>query len=99
MTLDLQQADAVTTATAIKAGEISAKAVVSAALERIAAKNETFKCFTAITTDTALADADRIDQLIAQGKNPGTLAGVPFAVKNLFDIAGLTTLGRVKNQH
>ena len=96
MTLDLQQADAVTTATAIKAGEISAKAVVSAALERIAAKNETFKCFTAITTDTALADADRIDQLIAQGKNPGTLAGVPFAVKNLFDIAGLTTLAGSK---
>jgi len=96
MTLDLQQADAVTTATAIKAGEISAKAVVSAALERIAAKNETFKCFTAITTDTALADAHRIDQLIAQGKNPGTLAGVPFAVKNLFDIAGLTTLAGSK---
>jgi AtzE family amidohydrolase len=96
MTLDLQQADAVTTATAIKAGEISAKAVVSAALERIAAKNETFKCFTAISTDTALADADRIDQLIAQGKNPGTLAGVPFAVKNLFDIAGLTTLAGSK---
>ncbi len=96
MTLDLQQADAVTTATAIKAGEISAKAVVSAALERIAAKNETFNCFTAITTDTALADADRIDQLIAQGKNPGTLAGVPFAVKNLFDIAGLTTLAGSK---
>ncbi len=96
MTLDLQQADAVTTATAIKAGEISAKAVVSAALERIAAQNETFNCFTAITTDTALADADRIDQLIAQGKNPGTLAGVPFAVKNLFDIAGLTTLAGSK---
>ncbi|MGB7444542.1 MAG: AtzE family amidohydrolase, partial [Coleofasciculaceae cyanobacterium] len=29
---------------------------------------------------------------IAQGKNPGPLAGVPFAVKNLFDIANLTTL-------
>jgi AtzE family amidohydrolase len=96
MTLDLQQADAVTTATAIKAGEISAKAVVSAALERIAAQNKTFNCFTAITADTALADAERIDWLITQGKNPGTLAGVPFAVKNLFDIAGLTTLAGSK---
>jgi AtzE family amidohydrolase len=96
MTLDLQQADAITTATAIKSGEISAKAVVSATLERIAARNEAFNCFTAVTTGTALAEAERIDQAIAQGENPGTLAGVPFAVKNLFDITGLTTLAGSK---
>ena len=96
MTLDLEKADAVATTTAIKAGEISTKAVVSAALERIAARNEAFNCFTAVTTDTALADAEQIDNTFAQGENPGTLAGVPFAVKNLFDIAGLTTLAGAK---
>ncbi|HAJ58069.1 MAG TPA: AtzE family amidohydrolase [Cyanobacteria bacterium UBA8543] len=104
MTLDLEKADAVATATAIKAGEISTKAVVSAALERIAVRNEAFNCFTAVTTDTALADAEQIDNTFllqrrfanAQGENPGTLAGVPFAVKNLFDIAGLTTLAGAK---
>jgi AtzE family amidohydrolase len=94
--MDLKQADAVATATAIRSGEITAKAVVSSTLERIATQNEAFNCFTAVTTDTALADAERIDQLIAQGENPGTLAGVPFAVKNLFDIAGLTTLAGSK---
>jgi AtzE family amidohydrolase len=96
MTLEFEKADAVATATAIKAGEISATAVVNAALERIAARNETFNCFTAVTTDTALADAEQIDNAIAQGENPGTLAGVPFAVKNLFDIAGLTTVAGSK---
>lgn len=94
--MDLKQADAITTATAIRAGEITAKAVVSAALERIATQNKAFNCFTTVTADTALADAERIDNAIAQGENPGTLAGVPFAVKNLFDIAGLTTLAGSK---
>ncbi len=94
--MDLKQADAIATARAIQTGEISAKAVVTAALERIAAKNEAFNCFTSVTADTALADAERIDQLIARGENPGTLAGVPFAVKNLCDIAGLTTLAGSK---
>jgi len=96
MTLDLEKADAVAIAAAIRAGEITAKAVVSAALERIAVRNEAFNCFTAVTADTALRDAQKIDQAIAQGENPGSLAGVPFAVKNLFNIAGLTTLAGSK---
>jgi Asp-tRNA(Asn)/Glu-tRNA(Gln) amidotransferase A subunit family amidase len=41
--IDLQKADAVATATAIKNGEISAKAVVSAALERIATHDQKFQ--------------------------------------------------------
>ena len=94
--MDLQQADAIATALAIRGGKISAKAVVSAALERINARNEAFNCFTEVITDTALAEAEQIDQAISQGKNPGALAGVPFAVKNLFDITGLTTLAGSK---
>ena len=47
--MDLQNADTVTTATAIRAGEITAKAAVSAALERISTHNKTFNCFTAVT--------------------------------------------------
>ncbi len=96
MSLELNNADAVATASAIRAGKISAKTVVSAALERIASRNQTFNCFTAVTAETALADAEKIDQAIAQGNDPGILAGVPFAVKNLFDVAGLTTLAGSK---
>jgi AtzE family amidohydrolase len=94
--MDLQNTDTVTTAKAIKSGKLTAKAAVSAALERISTHNETFNCFTAVTAETALEDAEKIDQAIAKGENPGTLAGVPFAVKNLFDIAGLTTLAGSK---
>ncbi len=94
--MDLQQADAIATASAIRGGEISATDVVSATLKQINARNEAFNCFTEVITDTALADAEQIDRAISQGKNPGALAGVPFAVKNLFDIAGLTTLAGSK---
>ncbi|HEY9747244.1 MAG TPA: AtzE family amidohydrolase [Allocoleopsis sp.] len=47
-------------------------------------------------TAAALATAEQIDQAIVQGQDPGPLAGVPFAVKNLFDVAGLTTLAGSK---
>src|SRR6476469_1637897 len=93
--MDLQQADAVAIAAAIKAGEISAKAVCTQFLEKIAAAKH-LNCFTAVTAETAIASAEKIDNAIAQGNDPGPLAGVPFAVKHLFDIAGLTTLAGSK---
>jgi aspartyl-tRNA(Asn)/glutamyl-tRNA(Gln) amidotransferase subunit A len=90
MTLELEKADAVGIATAIKASEISAKAVLSAALERIAVHNEAFNCFTAVTADTALADAEQIDKAISQGENPGTLGGI-FGLKPTY--GGLSRAG------
>src|SRR5262249_11563843 len=39
----------------------------------------------------ARARAQDIDAAIAAGKSVGPLAGVPFAVKNLFDVKGLST--------
>ncbi|MEJ7742478.1 MAG: amidase family protein [Nocardioidaceae bacterium] len=43
------------------------------------------------TTQRALDDARRVDRAIEAGADPGPLAGVPFAVKNLFDVAGSRT--------
>ncbi|MDZ8078120.1 MAG: AtzE family amidohydrolase [Nostoc sp. DcaGUA01] len=94
--MNFDSADALTISTAVREGNVSAVDVTKAALARIATRNHLFNCFTTITAETALADAARIDWEIAQGNNPGILAGVPFAVKNLFDIAGLTTLAGSK---
>ncbi|MEH1767142.1 MAG: AtzE family amidohydrolase [Nostoc sp.] len=88
--------DAVSIAAAVREGKVSAVEVTQAALARIAAGDNQLNCFTAVTAETALTDAARIDREIAQGNHPGILAGVPFAVKNLFDIAGLTTLAGSK---
>ena len=88
--------DAVSIAENVLSGKVSAKEITQAALTRIVARNDELNCFTKITTETALQDAENIDREIIEGKNPGVLTGVPFAVKNLFDIAGLTTLAGAK---
>ncbi|WP_017315017.1 AtzE family amidohydrolase [Mastigocladopsis repens] len=94
--MNLEQADAIAIAAAVREGKVSAVQVAKAALQRIAVRDNELNCFTTVTGETALAQAERIDREIAQGKDPGSLAGVPFAVKNLFDIAGLTTLAGAK---
>ncbi|WP_328702986.1 AtzE family amidohydrolase [Arenibaculum pallidiluteum] len=79
-------------ARAVASGEISARAVALAALERIAAHDPQIGAFTDVTAGRALAEADAVDRALAEGRRPGPLAGVPYAVKNLFDVAGLRSL-------
>ena len=78
-------------AQAVKCGRLSALGVAEAALARIAKYDPVLNCFTDVTADRARARARAIDAAIAAGKDAGPLAGVPFAVKNLFDVKGLTT--------
>lgn len=78
-------------AEAVAAGAVSARAVTEAALARIAERNPAINAFTDVTRERALAEAGAVDTALAAGGPAGPLAGVPFAVKNLFDIAGLPT--------
>ncbi|BAZ15068.1 amidase [Calothrix sp. NIES-4071] len=90
--MSLNLTDAISIATAVKTREVTAVEVVRATLERIQTRDTELNCFTTITTEAALADAEKIDNQIEKGEDTGILAGVPFAVKNLFDIKGITTL-------
>jgi 1-carboxybiuret hydrolase len=83
-------------AAAVGSGRTSAGAVVGAALARIAELNPVLNAFTAVVEERALARAEAVDAALARGRASGALAGVPFAVKNLFDIAGLPTLAGSK---
>ncbi len=74
------------------AGRRSAGEVVRETLAAIAARNTAINAFTAVTEARALAAAAAIDAARAAGRYPGPLAGVPFAVKNLYDIEGLPTV-------
>ena len=78
-------------ASAVAARTLSALQVTEAALARIAQHDRILNCFTDVTADRARATARALDAAIAAGKNVGPLAGVPFAVKNLFDVKGLAT--------
>src|SRR5471032_1679237 len=76
---------------AVAGRKMSALSVTDAALARIAAHDPVLNSFTDVVADRARTRARAIDASIAAGKNPGPLAGVPFAVKNLFDVQGLPT--------
>ena len=78
-------------ADAVKTGATSAREVVKAALARIEALNGALGAFTDVTASRALAKAEAMDAARAGGGALGPLAGAPFAVKNLFDVAGLPT--------
>ena len=78
-------------ASAVAGRRLSALAVTEAALARIAKHDTILNAFTDVTADRARAKARAIDAAVTAGKKPGPLAGVPFAVKNLFDVRGLPT--------
>jgi aspartyl-tRNA(Asn)/glutamyl-tRNA(Gln) amidotransferase subunit A len=78
-------------ARAVTARQTTALDVVEAALARIERQNPALNAFTDITADRARAKARALDGAITKGETVGPLAGVPFAVKNLFDIEGLVT--------
>jgi hypothetical protein len=76
-------------ARAVAVGEVSATAVTEAALARIAGLNPLLNAFTDVTAARARTQAEALDARRAVGETLGPLAGVPFAVKNMFDVAGL----------
>jgi AtzE family amidohydrolase len=77
-------------AAAVTAREVSAREVATAAVERIMADNDRLGAFTDLMFDRARKEADAVDVLVKAG-SPPPLAGVPYGVKNLFDIAGVVT--------
>jgi len=81
-------------ASAVRGGSLSARAAVQASLDTIAATEPQVNACTAVLAERALQRADLID---ADPRRTGMkLAGVPFAVKNLFDVAGIATLAGSK---
>jgi aspartyl-tRNA(Asn)/glutamyl-tRNA(Gln) amidotransferase subunit A len=81
---------------AVASGRASAQSVIEATFARIRARDPLLNSFTALTEPRALAQAQALDRAHAEGKRLGPLAGVPFAVKNLFDVAGLPTIAGSK---
>ena len=88
-TPDLAWGTAAEIAAAVTDGGMTATAVVDQALARIAKLNPALNAFTAVTAERARSRAKVIDTVHDKSRLP--LAGVPFAVKNLFDVAGIVT--------
>jgi aspartyl-tRNA(Asn)/glutamyl-tRNA(Gln) amidotransferase subunit A len=76
-------------ASQVRTGRITALEVVTTALEAAEASHADLNAFTLIDQSGALHRAEGIDRLVAEGHDPGPLAGVPIAIKDIIDDAGL----------
>ena len=96
---DLLAGSATEMAAAVRGGSISASSLVHASLARICDTDRHVNAFTDVTAQRALQAASALDARLAVGDTTVKalpLLGVPFAVKSLFDVAGLTTLAGSK---
>ena len=80
-------------ASLLKKREISAVELAQYYLERIDRLNPQLNAFIAVTADRALASAQAAEEAIAGGNYLGPLQGIPIAVKDLVDVAGMPTTG------
>ena len=92
MSADRDPESALAVAEAIRDGRTTARAVVESALARIEARDPGIHAFVTLTPERACAEAAAVDARRAAGAPLPPLAGVPYAAKNLFDVAGLPTL-------
>lgn len=77
---------------AIRQGEISAREVAEQTLQAIEQHNPALNAWTEITGPRMLKEASAVDAQRQRGEPLPPLAGIPYAVKNLFDVAGHSTL-------
>jgi len=80
----------------LASGALSAREALTQAVARIDATDSTVNAFTGKTLERAQQEAAAVDERRARGEVLGPLAGIPYAVKNLFDIAGEVTLAGSK---
>jgi aspartyl-tRNA(Asn)/glutamyl-tRNA(Gln) amidotransferase subunit A len=84
------------TARRLRAREISAVELARESLKTIHAEQPRLNAFITITEETALEQARRADEDFAKGIDRGPLQGIPYALKDLFDTAGIRTTGGSK---
>lgn len=83
-------------ATAFLNGDVSATEIADASLQRIAHQNAALNAFVEVTGERALTEAKLLDSARQYGRQLSPFSAVPYAVKNLFDIKGVTTLAGAK---
>jgi len=75
----------------LRAGSVTAEALASDALGRVAARDGRLNAFVLVTEERALADARRADDELKSGRDRGPFHGIPYALKDIYDTAGIRT--------
>ena len=85
----------------LRARKLSPVEWTQALLDRIAAIDPHYNAFLAVTAESALAQAKTAETEIAKGQWRGPMHGVPYAAKDIFDVAGMATTchSKVRQNH
>ncbi len=89
--IENEVADLASTYPRVQTRELSASEVVRACLERIERLNPTLNAFITVLADEALAQARVAEEEIKAGRWRGPLHGIPVAIKDFYDTAGIRT--------
>ena len=76
---------------ALRAGRVTAEQLARDALARIAARDGSLHAFVLVTEERALDDARRADAELRAGRDRGPFHGIPHALKDIYDTAGIRT--------
>jgi aspartyl-tRNA(Asn)/glutamyl-tRNA(Gln) amidotransferase subunit A len=75
----------------LRAGTVTSTTLTAYALSRIASLNPLLHAFILVTKERALADAARADRDFVAGIDKGPLHGIPYALKDIYETAGIRT--------
>jgi aspartyl-tRNA(Asn)/glutamyl-tRNA(Gln) amidotransferase subunit A len=81
---------------AYRKGETSPVASTRALLDRVEAHDGALHSFIRVTPEVALAQAEAAEREMAAGKRRGPLHGIPYALKDIIETAGIVTTGHSK---
>ncbi len=76
---------------ALRSGSVTPTALAEQYLERIGKLNSKLGAFKRVTSERAMAQARAAEAEMAVGIDRGPLHGIPYAVKDLYDVAGVPT--------
>ena len=96
--MDIWRMPAAELASLIQSRKVSAKEAATAGLARLDAVNPKINAVVDYRPDDTLAQAAAVDKTIAEGEDPGVLAGVPITIKVNVDQAGFATTNGIKAQ-
>jgi len=82
---------------ALERGEITAEDATRASLARIEARDGALRAFIRVMRDEALAAARASDERRRAGAPKGALDGIPIAIKDNIDVAGVPTSGGIRH--
>ena len=89
--MDTQDLSIAEMARLLRARAVTAEALARDALSRVAARDGALHAFVLVTEDRALEDARRADAELQAGRDRGPFHGIPYALKDIYDTAGIRT--------